>query len=48
MKYYCVCEADCIHKQGIVTKRVNGKTRKFDGCGNKSRKCNCQHRRRYE
>lgn len=32
----------------VVTKRVNGKTRKFDGCSNKSRKCNCQHRRRYE
>ncbi len=48
MKHYCVCESACIHKQGIVIVQLNGKKRKFDGCGNKSKKCNCPYRRRYE
>lgn len=50
-QYYCTCEADCIHKKGIVKRtvvkpRFNITTIKNDGCSNSSKNCNCAYRRR--
>lgn len=44
-RVYCTCEAKCIHQQGIVATKINGKMMKFDGCKNTSKKCNCKYRR---
>lgn len=50
-QYYCTCEADCIHKKGIVKRTVitrpySVKTIKNDECTNSSKDCNCAYRRR--
>lgn len=50
-QYYCICEADCIYKKGIVKRTITTKpyvidTIKSDGCSNSSKNCNCAYRRR--
>lgn len=50
-QYCCTCEADCIHKKGIVKRTVVTRpyvveTIKSDGCSNSSKDCNCAYRRR--
>jgi hypothetical protein len=49
-EYFCICEADCIHKKGIyktTMKTQEGKTTvKYDKCNNTGKRCNCPYRRR--